>query len=186
MKNKERIKILLSELYDLGFRDLNAIKALNFAEATLVDGTKISISNLEVGGEVTVLDADGIPAPVFDGEHKLENGSVVVTVDGIITEIKPAVEAEMAEDVAEDEIVADETADAIEQEMAEEVVVEAPIVDAPEDIKGYVDSKIDELLAIIAELKSEIESAKPEIEVEMKKKPASMADNFAAFKRFKK
>jgi hypothetical protein len=68
-----------------------------------------------------------------------------------------------------------------EEEMQDEVIVEAPA----EDIKGYVDGKIEELLQIIAELKSEIEASKPEVEVEMKKKPASMADNFAAFKRNK-
>ncbi len=161
---------------------------LKFEMARLADGTPIYVSKLEVGAEVRVMDENGESVPVFDAEHVLENGDVVVTVDGKITEIKPKAEAEAEEmsDVTEDAIVADEAADAIEQEMAEEVVVEAPIVDAPEDIKGYVDGKIDELLAIIAELKSEIESAKPEIEVEMKKKPASMADNFAAFKRFKK
>jgi hypothetical protein len=152
----------------------------------LADGTPIYVSSFEVGGEVRVMDENGQSVPVFDAEHVLENGDVVVTVDGKITEIKPKAEAEeMSEDVAEDAIVEDEVTDAIDAEMAEDVVVEAPIVEAPEDIKGYIDGKIDELLNIIAELKSEIESAKPEIEVEMKKKPSNMADNFAAFKRNK-
>jgi len=148
---------------------------LKFEMARLADGTPIYVSSLEVGAEVKVMDENGESVPVFDAEHELSDGTIVVTVDGKITEIKP--KSEMAEEVKEEEKVEEVK----EEEMAEDVVV----VDAPEDIKGYVDSKIDELLAIIAELKSSIESAKPEVEVEMKKKPATMADNFAAFKRFK-
>lgn len=151
---------------------------LKFEMAKLADGTSIWISSMEVGAEVYTIDENLEKVPVFDGEHQLESGEVIATVGGKITEIKP--KSEMAEEVKEEAIVEEE----VKEEMAEEVVVEAPVVEAPaEDIKGYVDSKIEELLAIIAELKSEIEAAKPEVEVEMEKKPATMADNFAAFKR---
>jgi hypothetical protein len=153
----------------------NQMKLKFEIKATLADGTPIYVSALEVGGEVRVMDENGESVPVFDAEHVLSDGTIVVTVDGKITEIKPKAE------MSEEEIVEDEVSEAIEEEMAEEVIVEAPA----EDIKGYVDSKIEELLAIIAELKSEIESAKPEVEVQMEKKPSTMADKFAAFKRMR-
>lgn len=167
--------------YNKQNKNENQMKLKFEIKATLADGTPIYVSALEVGGEVRVVDENGDAVPVFDAEHVLSDGTIVVTVGGKITEIKPAAEAEMSEDVTEDAIVEDEVADAIETEMAEEVVV----VDAPEDIKGYVDGKIDELLAIIAELKSQIEAAKPEVEVELEKKPSTMADKFAAFKRLR-
>lgn len=48
----------------------------------LEDGTKISVDKLEVGGAVTM---NGTPAP--DGEHKLQDGTIVETKDGKIVEI---------------------------------------------------------------------------------------------------
>lgn len=58
---------------------------VEMAEYSLMDGTKVMISALEVGGEVKL--EDGSPAP--DAEHELADGSKIVTVGGIITEIKP-------------------------------------------------------------------------------------------------
>jgi hypothetical protein len=121
-----------------------------FAKATLEDGTVIYVSAMEVGGEVMVIDENGDKTPVFDGEHLLTDGSTVVTVDGKITEIKPKAE-----------------------EMAEEVVEVAPVVAevTPMDeaaIMAIVQPKLDELLAVIAELKTKIEEV-PEVEVELKK-----------------
>lgn len=62
---------------------------VKMSEYSLMDGTKVMISALEVGGEVSL--EDGSPAP--DAEHELADGSKIVTVGGIITEIKPAEEA---------------------------------------------------------------------------------------------
>lgn len=58
---------------------------VEMAEYSLMDGTKVMISALEVGGEVVL--EDGSAAP--DAEHELADGSKIVTVGGIITEIKP-------------------------------------------------------------------------------------------------
>ena len=64
--------------------DVNALP-----EYILQDGTKIVVDKLEVGGKVTL---DGSPAP--DGEHQLQDGTIVETKDGTITEIStPAEEA---------------------------------------------------------------------------------------------
>lgn len=48
----------------------------------LEDGTKITVDKLEVGGAVTM---NGNPAP--DGEHKLQDGTIVETAEGKIVEI---------------------------------------------------------------------------------------------------
>ena len=61
---------------------------VEMAEYSLMDGTKVMISALEVGGEVKL--EDGSPAP--DAEHELADGSKIVTVGGIITEVKPVEE----------------------------------------------------------------------------------------------
>jgi hypothetical protein len=67
---------------------------VEMAEYILEDGTKVMISELSIGGEVTL--EDGSKAP--DAEHKLADGSSIVTVDGVITEIKqeePEIEVEI-------------------------------------------------------------------------------------------
>jgi len=62
---------------------------VEMAEYSLIDGTKVMISALEVGGEVVL--EDGTAAP--DAEHELADGSKIVTVGGIITEFKPKEDA---------------------------------------------------------------------------------------------
>ena len=64
---------------------------VEMAEYVLEDGTKVMISELAVGGQVTL--EDGSKAP--DAEHKLADGMSIVTVDGVITEIKEAEEKEI-------------------------------------------------------------------------------------------
>ncbi len=83
-ENKEsKIKALLAELLKL-----NESTEIELASAELKDGTKISISKLEVGGDVTTIDENGTSVPLMDGEHKLKDGSTLVKVAGKITEIK--------------------------------------------------------------------------------------------------
>lgn len=56
----------------------------------LQDGTKVTIDKLEIGGLVTI---NGTPAP--DGEHQVQDGTIVETKDGVIEEITtPAEEVE--------------------------------------------------------------------------------------------
>ena len=64
-------------------------------EAKLKDGTIVEVTELAVGGIVTI---DGQPAPV--GEHELESGEVIVLGDnGAIMEIKPKKEDEVSVEV---------------------------------------------------------------------------------------
>ena len=68
---------------------------VEMAEYSLVDGTKVMINALEVGGEVKLEDDSAAP----DGEHELADGTKIVTEGGIIKEVKaaeePSVEVEI-------------------------------------------------------------------------------------------
>jgi hypothetical protein len=81
---------------------LQEVKKLVFQEETmpapaysLMDGTKVLIDKLEVGGVVTL--EDGTPAPA--GSHTLADGTEVILAEGgVIAEIKPkAVEDDKVE-----------------------------------------------------------------------------------------
>jgi hypothetical protein len=56
-------------------------------EYILQDGTKIVVDKLEIGGQVTL---DGSPAP--DGEHQLQDGTIITTKYGMIAEISTPAE----------------------------------------------------------------------------------------------
>ncbi len=158
---------------ELSFNKQNKNETMNklkFAEAKLEDGTTIYIQGpLEVGAEVVVLDEDLNRVPVFDGEHVLADGSVVVTVDGKITEIKPKAEAQ-AEEMAE-EVPAEVAATVEPVELEITALDEARIME-------LIQPKFDELYATIAELKTllEKESIEEEVEVELKKEKFSAVD----------
>lgn len=73
---------------------------VEMAEYSLVDGTKVMISALEVGGQVVL--EDGTPAP--DGEHQLVDGQVISVEGGFIKEIKaPEQEVEVEVEAKKDE-----------------------------------------------------------------------------------
>ena len=64
-------------------------------EAKLKDGTIVEVTEMAVGGIVTIA---GAPAPV--GEHMLEDGTMIVVGDnGAIMEIKPKQEDEISVEV---------------------------------------------------------------------------------------
>jgi hypothetical protein len=68
---------------------------VQMAEYSLVDGTKVMISSLEIGGMVEL--ADGTPAPI--GEHQLADGtSIQVDEAGLIIEIASPKEDMMPEE----------------------------------------------------------------------------------------
>lgn len=103
---------------------------VEMAEYVLEDGTKVMISELVVGGQVTL--EDGSKAP--DAEHKLADGMSIVTVDGVITEIKE------------------------EEEKEIEVVIESKDYDKKiEEMASAYDAKINQLLQANAELVQKIQ-----------------------------
>jgi hypothetical protein len=59
--------------------DPNAVPTTDYI---LEDGTKVVIDKCEAGGTMTI---NGAPAP--DGDHKLQDGTIIETAQGVITEI---------------------------------------------------------------------------------------------------
>ena len=79
------------------------------AEGALMDGTMIysPAAELAEGVEIFVMDADGNPTPLADGEYTLDNGKKIVVASGLIASIEeveaeePSVEIEVEQEVAE-------------------------------------------------------------------------------------
>jgi hypothetical protein len=87
----EKLRLTFNELVN------NQPASIQLATAKLADGTEVEVTELAVGGIVTI---QGVPAPI--GEHQLEDGTIIVVGDnGAITEIKTAMPEEpMVEDMA--------------------------------------------------------------------------------------
>ena len=119
------------------------VTKVEMAEYSLVDGTKVMISALEIGGMVTM--ADGSPAPM--GEHQLMDGTSI-TVDelGAIVEISSP-----KEDVVE----------------VEPVAPAAPVEPAQDTA------------AMIAELKSDYEKKKMELDAKIAELESKVKQGFA-------
>lgn len=100
---------------------------VTFAEYSLLDGTKVMISELAIGGEVTL--ADGTPAPV--GEHQLADGTKIVLDETakILSIETPEAEAKEAEETPA------EMGNKIDEKMADEI---AALVSQNENLKTQV------------------------------------------------
>lgn len=105
---------------------------VEMAEYSLVDGTKVMINALEVGGEVKL--EDGSPAP--DAEHELADGTKIVTEGGLIKEVKAP------EQVVEVEIEAGNKAD---EKMAEVVAEFQSKIDALAAEKAALETRLAEI-----------------------------------------
>lgn len=79
-----KIKALFEDMPKQEEAPAEEVKAAEFAEYSLADGTKVMISSLEVGGEVKLEDGSNAP----DGDHQLADGSQISVLDGKITEIE--------------------------------------------------------------------------------------------------
>lgn len=120
----------------------------------LADGTPVWISALEKDGEVFTINEEMERTAINDGRYALDNGTEFVTAGGKITEVivkeEPAAEAPVVEEVmAEDAPVAPEAPAA-----------EAPSVGEIDEaaILAIVQPKLDEMMQVIAELKTMVES----------------------------
>jgi polyhydroxyalkanoate synthesis regulator phasin len=97
-----------------------------FIDAKLVDGTIIRYESLEVGLPLMVIDEAGNELPAPDGEHELEDGTMLTVEGGIIMEV--ATKEEEAPEMEEAPI---------EQPMA---AVESVTKEDFEALKSEVDS----------------------------------------------
>ena len=151
--------------------ELASIRKVEFAQMNLENGTVLEAEAFEPENEVFVISGeDRVPAPV--GEHKLEDGKILVIVEeGIISEIKE-VEAPEVEEVE----MQSEEAVAVAEEVAADVAVEA--ADAiTEEVSAAIEVAVAEALVPVVEevaaemkkLREELASAKTEMAAMEKK-----------------
>ena len=117
---------------------------VTFAEYSLMDGTKVMVSELAIGGEVTL--ADGSPAPM--GEHQLADGTKIELdeTSKIVSIETPEAEAEIADETPA------EMGKKIDEKMADEI---AALVSENENLKSQVaqlETKVKNGFAQVAEL----------------------------------
>ena len=128
-----------------------SVTKVEMAEYSLVDGTKVMISALEIGGMVTMV--DGTPAPA--GEHQLMDGtSIKVDELGIIVEISSPkedviVEAPVVEVAPAAEVAPAEDTNAMIQELKAEYEQKKMELDAK---IAALESKVKQGFAQVAEL----------------------------------
>lgn len=123
MKVIETLSAILKKHNIKGVQLSEVVEVKMAMEGVLADGTVVATPNesFEVGAELYVIDADGNPQPAPDGEHTLDNGTVIVSVGGFITEVTevaPAAE-EMSADIAATIAAMDEQLTSIKNQLAE-------------------------------------------------------------------
>jgi hypothetical protein len=117
---------------------------VTFAEYSLMDGTKVMISEMAIGGEVTL--ADGTPAPA--GEHQLADGTQIVLdeTSKIVSIETPEAESEIADETPA------EMGKKMDEKMADEI---AALVSENENLKTQVaqlEAKVKNGFSQVAEL----------------------------------
>lgn len=119
---------------------------VTFAEYSLMDGTKVMISELAIGGDVTL--ADGSPAPM--GEHQLADGTTIQVDElGKIIEISSPKEDAIPEEAP---AAPAEMGKKLDQQMADEI---AALVSENENLKSQVaqlEAKVKNGFSQVAEL----------------------------------
>jgi hypothetical protein len=125
---------------------LSKIKTLLFGEqkfeqAKLEDGTIVMWEGeLTTGAALFVVDEQGVQMPAPDGEHKLEDGTIVSTAGGLVVTVTPA-------------------------EAEEEAEIEVEVEDKKtEDMAGELEMLVEKLAEKLAALEAKIEEMgkKPE------------------------
>lgn len=123
-----------------------------------------------------------------DGEHLID-GKIYVVVDGEITEIRDAEIVEASEEVALEDTVVEETVTeeipAEEETMAVDPVVDAEAILAI--VKPAMDEQLNTLLAMIAEVKNQLEevlSTEVEEEVVSEAVAMSVQQRFSSVNKF--
>ena len=116
-------------------------------EGALSDGTMIysSADAFAEGVDVFVMDADGNPTPLADGEYTMDNGMTIVVAAGIIESMAEAITEEPSVEVT------------IEQEVAESY--------SKEQVEGLLNN-------IISEFEAKLSAAESKI-IELSKAPAA-------------
>jgi hypothetical protein len=140
-------KEMLSQIKSL----LNA--KVNLATMTLENGTTIEAESFDAGQSVFIVTEDEkVALPV--GDYTLEDGKIlVVAEEGVIAEIKDAMEEEEEEEM-EDDKKEDEKVE------AEEVVVEDIPAEIQPEVEAIVEAVVEVIAPAIEEVKAEVEKLK--------------------------
>jgi ABC-type methionine transport system ATPase subunit len=123
-----------------------------------------------------------------DGEHTIED-KIYVVKDGEIIEIREVEKVEASEEVALEDTVVEETVTA-EIPAEEETMAVDPVVDAEAIlaiVKPVLDEQMNALLAMIADLKNQLEEAlsmEVEDEVEIEAVAMSAQQRFSSVNKF--
>lgn len=135
---------------------------LKLAEIKTDKETLIVEGELEVGKPVVIETEEG-PVPAADGEYTAEDGTVIVVVEGTITEIRPIEEEkpeEQAEQLEEEETPAEEEKTAEIDELKAEI----------ERLNGVIVEKDAEIETLKAQIVEQEEKLKMSVETPLTKK----------------
>ena len=170
---KEELKTLVKKYFNL--TEINntenieevkdeAVKSATFAEATLVDGTKITNdldAEFEVGQELHVITEEGENVIAPSGEHTTESG-ITITVDGegkITGVARP--DGDDSGSLAEEEMSAESTEETVTEESTKEELAEETIIEEVMEDEVKLEETIIEAIAEI--VAPEIEALKAKL-----------------------
>lgn len=207
--DKSELKDLVKKYFNLTEANNNQdnveeVKEVSFAEATLADGTKITNmveGDFEVGQELHVITEEGEHVIAPSGEHTTESG-IVITVDGegkitgvkypdeegegsLETEEEAPAEAPVEEEMSSEEIT--EMAEEGEEVIEEEIVAEESMEDEAVEESPIEDIIADAIAEIVAPQLEELKTKMAEIEEAMKehysKTPATVSTTESRFSK---
>ena len=104
-----------------------------FAEIKAADGTLLQVSDMEVDATINIIETDGSLTPA-EGEFTLEDGTKIVAVAGVITEIMEA--EEEAEPAVEIEIEAGADKDKVEAKMMAVMLQDGTEIEVETQVEG--------------------------------------------------
>ncbi len=154
-----KIKALFEDMPKEEEAPVEEVKAADFAEYSLADGTKVMISSIEVGGEVKLEDGSNAP----DGEHQLADGTQISTLEGKIVEIEKAEEPKQenvdVESKKIDKKIEEMTAD-FQAKISDMEIMNAALIAKLEALENKSKSGFSQVVELIEEM-SKVPQADP-------------------------
>lgn len=186
-KNKEKTKMKRNKLKK--FSGKSRFKAFaKFEDATLSDEMTIVADEIAVDQEVVIITEELEIVPDFTGELvvSVEGEDETIKVeDGVITEVVEESTAEEVVAASEEDKTELETEEDKTELETEEVTTDKPAIDEA-SVLAIIQPKLDEIYAMIAELKAKtIEETEME-ETEIETVQMSVSERLAKFNKFNK
>jgi uncharacterized coiled-coil protein SlyX len=120
--------------------------------------------SLQVGDKVTVVTAEGQEMDAPDGEHRLEDGTRIVTKDSVVTEITSADGEKAMEEETKEEMASEEETEMAEHEEEKMEEVEEKLEEAEAKIEDIVEAIVSEVKDEMAKVKEEMAALKDKVE----------------------